>query len=340
MVKSLLVWLARTFGNNIKEIIREPRSAARPKPATIPAPAAQPRPAPSIEIEPRAFFQWARNVLIRWELLVGARVEHTFFGKGTIDKAFWARDRSGKIHLSIYIDRDRRNSVFFASDFNSSEKRFRQLLVDANCYAEFQKSIQDALIAQAETQEAKPIHAVQVIPDYWKQDWVDYEKILKQYQIQCLYHFTDAANIPSIIQHGGLYSWWSCLQKGIAIPKPGANDLSRKLDHRKNLHDYVRLSFNDNHPMLAQARHEGRIERPVVLKISSEVIYWKATLFSDLNATANGAQIGDNIDDLKKVKFEIVSQPYYDEHTKPFYQAEVLAKTHIPIKYILNIPQG
>lgn len=328
MVKSLLVWLARIFGNNLKEIIRESQPATRHKPA------------PSIEVEPRAFFQWAGNVPIRWELLVGARVEHTFFGKGTIHNAFRAQDRTRKIQLSIYIDRDQRKSVFFASDFNSSEKPFRQLLVDAKCHAEFQKSIQDDLIAQAETQEAKPIHAAQATPDYWKQDWADYENILKQYRIQYLYHFTDAANIPSIIQHGGLYSWWSCQQKGIAIPKPGANDLSRKLDHRKNLHDYVRLSFNDNHPMLAQAKHEGRIENLVILKISSEVICWKATLFSDLNATANGAQIGGNIDDLKKVRFEIVSQPFYDEHIKPFYQAEVLVKTHIPIKYILNIPQG
>jgi hypothetical protein len=161
--------------------------------------------------------------------------------------------------------------------------------------------------------------------------------MIERYQIKFLYHFTDTANIPSIIQHDGLYSWWFCQQNGISIPKPGANDISRQLDRHKDLQDYVRLSFNGNPPMLKQAVHEGRIEKPVVLKISSEVICWKATLFSDLNATANGAQIGGDIDDIKKIKFEIVTQPYCDEHTKPFYQAEVLVKTHIPVKYILNI---
>lgn len=326
MVKSLLVWLARIFRDGLEEIIWEPKPATRPKPA------------PSIEIEPRAFFQWAGNVPIRWKLLVGARVEHTYFGRGTIHEAYRAQDRSGKIHLSIYIDRDRQNRDFLASGFYSSEKPFRQLLVDAKCHAKFQKGIQDALIAQAETQEAKPIHTVQATPDYWKQDWVDYEKLLKQYGIQYLYHFTDAANIPSIIQYGGLYSWWDCQQKGITIPKPGANEVSRKLDQQKDLHDYVRLSFNNKHPMIARARHEGRIENLVILKISSEVIYWKSTLFSDLNATANDAQVGDSIEDFKKIDFKIVTQPRYTKDTKSSYQAEVLIKTHIPIEYISDIP--
>jgi len=272
----ILAWLLG-IPKKPKVVVRKPIQPVRKVESAI-----QKRPIPSIKIDPEDFFYWAGQDLVRWELLVGAKVEHTFYGTGTIDEAFWAKDRTGKIHLSIYIDRDRRNFVFFASDFNSSEKRFRQLLVDANCYAEFQKSIQETLIAQAEIQEAKPIHTAQAIPDYWKRDWADFEKILKQYRIQYLYHFTDAANIPSIIQHGGLYSWWSCQQKGIAIPKPGANDLSRKLDHNKNLHDYVRLSFNDNHPMIARAKHEGRIENLVMLKINSEVIYWESTLFSDL----------------------------------------------------------
>jgi len=321
------------------EIPKKPRGVVRKpiQPVRKVESAIQKRPNPSIEIDPEDFFCWADQDLVRWKLLIDARVEHTFFGKGTIHDAFRAQDRTRKIQLSIYIDRDQRKSVFFASDFNSREKPFRQLLVDAKCYAEFQKSIQDTLIAKTKTQVVKPISTVRAIPDYWKQDWDDYEKILKQHQIQCLYHFTDTANIPSIMQHGGLYSWWSCQQKGIVIPKPGANDLSRKLDQQKDLHDYVRLSFNNNHPMLAQARHEGRIEKPVILKISSEVIYWKSTQFSDLNATANGARIGSGIEHFKNVRFDIVTQPYYNEDTKHFYQAEVLVEQHIPLKYILNI---
>ena len=59
-----------------------------------------------------------------------------------------------------------------------------------------------------------------------------------------MYHFTDRANIPSIKKHGGPYSWYTCEQKSIEIKMPGGNQLSRDLDLRYNLHDYVRLSFN------------------------------------------------------------------------------------------------
>ena len=38
--------------------------------------------------------------------------------------------------------------------------------------------------------------------------------------IQTLYHFTDRANIKSIIENNGLYSWKACEQKGITISKP------------------------------------------------------------------------------------------------------------------------
>jgi hypothetical protein len=89
--------------------------------------------------------------------------------------------------------------------------------------------------------------------------------------------------------------------------------------------------------MLKQAIHEGRIEKPFLLEISPEVIYWKPTLFSNLNAAATNAQIGNGMEDFKRIRFEIATQPYYSDDTKSSYQAEVLVRTHIPIKYILNI---
>lgn len=322
MVRSLLAQLAEIAIDKLRGITREPK------------------PAPFIEIEPSAFFQWAGNVLERWELLAGARVEHAFFGAGTIDDAYLAQDRTGKIQLSIYIDRDQQNSVFYASDFNSNEKPFRQLLVDANCHAKFQKSVQETRVAQADIQKAKPILATQATPDNWKQDWMDYEMILKQYQIQYLYHFTDAANLPSIIQHGGLYSWSDCQAKGIAIARPGGNELSRNLDQRRSLQDYVRLSLEQNSPMLKQILHEQRIETPVWLQISPEVIYWKDTRYSNRNAAANDAEIGAGIEDFKKIDFQIATSPYYNEETKSLYQAEILVKTHIPSQFILNLQQA
>lgn len=172
----------------------------------------------------------------------------------------------------------------------------------------------------------------------WRQGWVDYKKIIDHYHIQALFHFTDFANITSIIQHGGLYSWRFCQENGISISRPGGNDISRELDCRRNLRDYVRLSFNPNSPMLKQALHEGRIEKPIMLRINPDVIYWESTIFSNMNATATEAELGKGLEDLKRINFDIVTQPHYSEANKSLYQAEVLVKTHIPIKYILNLP--
>ena len=177
-------------------------------------------------------------------------------------------------------------------------------------------------------------------PNQRKSDWNLFVKIVEHYQIKALYHFTDSANIASIKQHGGLYSWWFCQENGISIPKPGGNETSRELDRHKDLRDYVRLSFNQNSPMLKQALHDKRIEKYFVLKISPDLIYRETTKFSNMNATANNAYIGGDVEDFKRIKFEIVTQPTYPVEAKSFYQAEVLVKTHVPIQYILNMPQG
>lgn len=62
-----------------------------------------------------------------------------------------------------------------------------------------------------------------------KQNWQEFEKVLKEGRITKLYHFTDFDNLESIIKNGGLYSWADCRDKGIKIPKPGSSGPSRSL---------------------------------------------------------------------------------------------------------------
>ncbi len=173
---------------------------------------------------------------------------------------------------------------------------------------------------------------------YYKEDWQEFEKIISTEEIDVLYHFTDRANLISIEQYGGLYSWYSCKIKGIEIPLPNSNNLSRDLDKEKNIHDYVRLTFNRNHPMLYVAKKKGRIKNPCFLEISTEVILFKETLFSNENAVANAAIIGGKLEDFRRIKFNFAkSGKWYNEKEKKFIQAEVLVKSHIPIKFIKNI---
>ena len=174
-----------------------------------------------------------------------------------------------------------------------------------------------------------------------KRNWQEFEQVLKDNRITKLYHFTDFDNLESIIKHGGLYSWADCEEKGIKIAKPGGGDLSRSLDKKGRLERYVRLGFTGDHPMKYVAMEDGRISNPVVLEINLEAALWDDTLYADRNATRNGANVGGTVDDLKAIRFGLFNRMmrYYDmtEEAKMHYQAEVLVKNFIPLKYITNI---
>ncbi|MCI6801511.1 MAG: DarT ssDNA thymidine ADP-ribosyltransferase family protein [Candidatus Onthomorpha sp.] len=173
-----------------------------------------------------------------------------------------------------------------------------------------------------------------------KDNWESLAEVAEKHGVEKLYHFTDRDNLESIIKNGGLYSWADCQDKGITICKPGGGELSRSLDKRDNLHHYVRVSFAAHHPMMYVAMNEERISNPVVLEIDPEVIYWKDTKYSDRNATKNGAKVGSSLKELEAVHFDsVLHHNYFDltEEEQPFYQAEVLVKNFIPLKYIRNI---
>jgi len=173
-----------------------------------------------------------------------------------------------------------------------------------------------------------------------KQNWREFQQVLQQNSVITLYHFTDRANIASIKKYGGLYSWDYCDENDIVIPYPGGGSLSRDLDRRYSLEDYVRVSFTRNHPMMFIAQNEGRIKNPVILTISLEVCYFQETRFANMNATRTGHKQGKNLEDLQSIHFNTVKQiKHFDleEAEKPYFQAEVLVKTWIPIRYITNI---
>lgn len=151
------------------------------------------------------------------------------------------------------------------------------------------------------------------------------------------YHFTDIKNLKSIIEHGGLYSWYGLETKKITSSL-SSNQLSRELDTRYNLQDYIRLSFGSYHPMSSRLIHQERKEL-VWLEISLEVAYFEETLFSDINATDNNVKIGNSLAFLKTIDLDIFKHQYrdLDYYGKKKYQSEILVKKFLPIKYITNI---
>jgi hypothetical protein len=92
--------------------------------------------------------------------------------------------------------------------------------------------------------------------------------------------------------------------------------------------------------MLYIAKRENRILNPVILEIDVSVAYFEETRFSNMNATKTGHQQGKNVEDLSRIKFEIVKQPnHFDisDSEKHFYQAEILVLEKIPIEFITNL---
>lgn len=176
-----------------------------------------------------------------------------------------------------------------------------------------------------------------------RSNWEEFKRLLEQHNITKLYHFTDRDNLESIINNGGLHSWKDCEERGIDIPKPGGGgqgSLSWSLDLRDGLEYYVRVSFTRQHPMMYVAMNEYRISNPVILEIAPEVIYNEDTCYADCNATRNGANVGSSLDDFKKIHFQTVKATKHfdlDADEQPYFQAEILVKNFIPLKYITNI---
>lgn len=176
-----------------------------------------------------------------------------------------------------------------------------------------------------------------------KENWREFAAVLNQVGCTRLYHFTDRSNLSSIQQLGGLFSWVYLESNGIHIPRPGGGDLSRRLDRRRGLEDYVRLSFNSDQPMMHVALREGHIVDPVILEIDPRVVFWSDTWFSNMNATTFkfAPIIGPNIEHFQSIEFDfaIGAQRWLNEIQKSYCQAEVMVKTHIPLTYILNFNQ-
>lgn len=163
------------------------------------------------------------------------------------------------------------------------------------------------------------------------------KKILEYQGISRLYHFTDSANIGSIINQEALLSWKESEKIGLNVPNPGGNSLSRDLDTRKDLEDYVRLCFIDDHPMLHFAQKEGRIIDPVWIEVDPIVALWDNTLFSNMNATSTQATIGPHSHNLQSIRFDVIFSRNWKHEDKWAKQAEVLVRTKIPIEFVLGI---
>lgn len=170
-----------------------------------------------------------------------------------------------------------------------------------------------------------------------KFNWREFQRVLQENGITAFYHFTDYHNLKSIKENNGLYSWHYADSNGIIINFQGGDTLSRDLDKRYGLQDYVRVSFCTDHPM--QYRLEQRGRNLALLEVDIEVAYYKNTIFCNINATDSSHSKGTELYDLERIRFSATKRRFVSREDPDFkhHQAEVLVKTWIPLEHITNI---
>lgn len=172
----------------------------------------------------------------------------------------------------------------------------------------------------------------------FKVDFTDIYQVMKNHNITCLYHFTDASNIESIKRLGLLSP--KEIQRRSINPTFSSTSKSRKADADMGLDDYIRLSFIKSHPMMFTAMTAKGIH-PRIIEVNPLVALMPNVFFSDRNALRRGANIGGSASDLQKVRFDLVlgSTAYYDlssAREKSYYQAEIIVKQRIGPELFLN----
>lgn len=192
-------------------------------------------------------------------------------------------------------------------------------------------------VLQKEKSEQEELKSLMALSSVYKDNYYDFQDVLNDNNINYLYHFTDRTNLISIKRRNGLLSWDYCNKHHITIPCQGGDVDSQNLDKKYGLEDYVRLSFCKDHPMAYRLKQSG--SDIVVLKISRDVALINNTLYSNMNATDNLHSHGGSIEDLKAVNFEATKMEYVSRDNANFkpHQAEVMVKTFIPKKFILNL---
>ena len=160
---------------------------------------------------------------------------------------------------------------------------------------------------------------------------------LRNNNIECFYHFTEKKNIPSIKANGGLLSYKRAFDKGVKITHSKDMQSSRDIDSKLDLEDYARASFCKYLPKIEERKMAGH--ELVLLKISTEVAEFETTMFTDIEATHLPQNRGPLLEDLMKVNIKATQKDYCSSDDSDYlaYQAEVLIKGIIPLKYIKNI---
>ena len=167
-----------------------------------------------------------------------------------------------------------------------------------------------------------------------------------RYTVNAFYHFTDIRNVPLIIESGGLLSMIELRKRGIKVPAPGGNEWSQEADGKAGLDHYVHLCFHRNHPMEFVAREEKRIEQSIFLEIHRDILLVEGVRYSPGVSNKAGMSLHTLEEARGLIDFEVLYTrtdwhvPEIQSRLQSAQKAELLVPKHIPLRYIMNFPNG
>jgi len=171
-------------------------------------------------------------------------------------------------------------------------------------------------------------------------------RIMKQFNIKRLWHFTDKSNLPMIEKYEGLFSLDEIERKKISVPVFGGNDWSHEADFMEGVDIYVHLCFVDSHPMQYITKEEGRIEKPIWLAIKPDVLLYKETRFTNDVSNKVGVDIMTSEQAAQEIDFEVLfsrtdwSDPEIKRRRQQARKSEILVHKKIPINLIESYKNG
>ncbi len=155
-----------------------------------------------------------------------------------------------------------------------------------------------------------------------------------------LYHFTDARNIPSIWDLGGLWSTAKLREMCVEF-HPGGNQQSLEADEMFGMDQYVHLCFTKEHPMAHIARNDGRIEKLQWIYIDdpAAVFEIEGVRYCAEVSNKSGAELC-SIEYAREHFDDVALYDYLDWQVGDHYarrqaveRCEILVPYHLPLKY-------
>lgn len=165
--------------------------------------------------------------------------------------------------------------------------------------------------------------------------------LLKKYNCDIIYHFTDRKNLESIKNNGGLYSLAKINKMKLKDVSYISNGWSQDADRFKGIDSYVHLCFvQGEHPMAFNASNNNDL---IWLAIDSKILDSAGVLYTNDIANKSGVILLNNEEAKENLDIEGIFKflPFTEEGNRErkvaTYKYEILIPNFVPLSYIRNL---